>query len=66
MNILVLYANREIYAIGMNLLDESAVYEYKIEQDMWIVKNLQQCFLGMKLLYTVVFRFKPVCTIFLA
>ena len=57
MNILVLYSNREIYAIGMNLLvnGESAIYEYKIEQDRWVVKNLQQCFLGMKLLYTVVF-----------
>ena len=58
MKFLVLYTHREIYAIGMEILSingESAVYEYKIEKDMWVVKNLQQCILGKKLLYTVVF-----------
>ena len=31
-----------------SMYGESAVYEYKIEQDMWVVKNLKQCFLGKK------------------
>ena len=44
-----MYTHREIYAIGMETMyGESAVYKYKIEQDMWVVKNLQQCFLGKK------------------
>ena len=49
MKFLVLYTHREIYAIGMETMyGESAVYKYKLEQDMWVVKNLQQCFLGKK------------------
>ena len=38
---------REIYAIGVSDFDVSAVvYQYKIEQDVWVVKNLQQPFHG--------------------
>ena len=39
---------REIYAIGVSdgYYNPSAVYQYKIEQDMWVVKNLQQPFHG--------------------
>ena len=43
---------REIYAIGVSdgYNSPSAVYpyvyQYKIEQDMWVVKNLQQPFHG--------------------
>ena len=37
---------REIYAIGVSDYDVSAVYQYKIEQDVWVVKNLQQPFHG--------------------
>ena len=37
---------REIYAIGVSDYDVSAVYKYKIEQDVWVVKNLQQPFHG--------------------
>ena len=49
MKCLALCICREIYAIGMDPISvygESAVYQYKIEQDMWVVKNLQECFLG--------------------
>ena len=52
MKSLVLCIHREIYAIGMDphsVYGESAVYEYKIEQDIWVVKNLKQCFLGKEL-----------------
>ena len=39
---------REIYAIGVpdGYYSPSAVYQYKIEQNMWVVKNLQQPFHG--------------------
>ena len=61
MKCLVLCIYREIYAIGVDphsVYGESAVYQYKIEQDMWVVKNLQECFLGKNLLHICICFYK--------